>query len=676
MNPSPISVPPRSSAVHCSAACLDCAHCLHEDAPVNRINLFPAPETDTITPASTGTDASIPARPFESEPDSGHRPDATSGHRPDATPRLQHLTVGAERLPLVLRARELRRAGQTQRDIAAALDLSPAKVNRLLKRVEHLADDEIAAADLALETYRIPGRPRTLALTPAETAAIKANKLLNNRTAASGSLPEAVRQTIKEGGLRPEVVAALQAREAAGRAIVPLATARDLYISPGTTRAFRNPREAWLDFCEQPGSLHLLRDAVTGELRPIEPGECCTADDGTKNFVCTVPLQRPGDKCYEKYGVVVGRWQFLLEVDHRSYFIKGFSHTARPKGSYRAEDLQALFDISFRQHGRPRLVFLEKGISKSNLLHETFDRLDVAYQHVSSPHQKVVEFVFNTLWSKLSFLPGQVGRTRGEEAAVDALVESCRCGATDPRQHFLPLATVLKALQEVIHDWNLHRVNSPQYGSWVPADWFHAAAPQHLRRLDPDTAWIFAPVIADNGGSGYLVRKQNVTLSVPVMPGYSWQFDYAAPWFCEFYGARVKFHFNPFAPEAVAKVVLVEDFQGHRAGEILGDAEQINMNTRHQRRALGIAELEDVALVTRKMSAQALHRSAVAIRPDGKPGLQNHEHRDGLGNTTTLATTAQPGSSAAAAPRPIQQRRQTLARLQDEALDALANLTD
>ncbi len=480
------------------------------------------------------------------------------------------------------------------------------------------------------------GRPAKLKLNASEVSAIRANKLLNNRDVNGGSTPLAILKTIADGSLRADTAAALLQRQAEGKPMATPALANELHIPEIFTRSFRNPREAWLEFNSSPGSLMMTRDELTGASRLIQPGEMCTIDDGTKNFICTVPMERPGDKCWEKFGVVVGRWQILVHVDHRSYMILGVNHTARPKGSYRAEDLQASLHIGFKQHGRPKKIFLERGISNADLLHHTLDLAGVKYQHVRSPHQKVVEFVFNALWSRLSFLPGQVGRTRGEEAAVDALVESCKRGATDPRDCFLPLATVLTELRKVCEEWNAHRVQSTLYGEWVPGEFFAREAPKHMRELHPAQEWIFSPTVADNNGDGYLVRSQNVRTSFLVMPGYSWVFDFEALWFCEYYGARVRLHYNAFEPECPAKVVLQKEFHGQRAGTVLGDAAQINWLTRHNRGLFGIEEEEDIGLIRTRMSAQAVRRNVIGIRPDGKPGVQAHEARNGVGEVAKL----------------------------------------
>lgn len=476
-----------------------------------------------------------------------------------------------------------------------------------------------------LPRHRNSGRPPNVLFAPTkeEIKAIRANRLQNNRDKNGGGIPQAIEQTIRKGKLRPELAQYFLARALNGQPMATPRLARKLYISPATTEAYRNPRNAWLNRVQSPGSLHLTRDA--DGTRWIQPGEQETIDDGTKNFICTVPMERPGDKCWQNFGVIVGRWQILLSVDHRTYFIQTFCHTARPKSSYRAEDILATWHVAWRQHGRPKKVILEKGISKAHLIHQALDLLGVQYEHVSSPHQKVVEFVFNQLWSRLSFLPGQVGRTRGEEAEVDALVESCKRGATDPRGYFLPLATVLKELAIVVNQWNSHLVNSRQYGKWVPREWYEAAAPKSRKPLGDSEDWMFSPTTSDP----LKIQGEVLRTTYPVMPGYSWQFDFSAPWFYEFLGCRVRLHYNAFECECAAAVVLAQAANGLPEGTFLGRAEQINWQTRMARRAMGIDELDDIGLEKTHMNAQALYRSAIAVRPDGKPGIERHEIRDG-----------------------------------------------
>ena len=148
----------------------------------------------------------------------------------------------------------------------------------------------------------------------------------------------------------------LQQRTRDGKRLLTDGMRRQIEVTETEVRAQRTPREAWLRFVQSPGSLQITVDEETGEERMFRPGEAWTMDDGTINFICCVPLERPGDKCWERFGVMVGRFQFILLADHRSYFIPGFSYTARPRGSYRAEDLTSTVQIAARQQDRKSVV--------------------------------------------------------------------------------------------------------------------------------------------------------------------------------------------------------------------------------------------------------------------------------------------------------------------------------
>ncbi|HRV31618.1 MAG TPA: hypothetical protein P5169_07885, partial [Kiritimatiellia bacterium] len=539
-------------------------------------------------------------------------------------PRREHLSAGLERVPAVVRARALRREGRSLRDIGEELGVPFSTLAKWLKRVEHIADDAaIRAEDLADRTWR-NGRAAGLQLTEAEVAEVRGVLMETNRDRLHGSLPEALRRA---QSLRPEVREFIESRLEAGRDPLTVSMRRQVRVAEPVIRAGRAPREAWLEYVQSPGSLQMVREE-DGSTRLLRPGEQWTIDDGTLNFVCCVPIERPGDRCWERHGVVVGRWQFLLIADTRTYFVPGFCHTARPRSSYRAEDLLATFQMAFREHGVPPRIVLEKGISKSTLLVGALERLGVRVTHASSPHQKVAETIFNNCWTRLSGMPGQVGRFMGEEEAMNRLVQACRSGAHDPRQHFPMLSDVLRALHEAVRDWNGHLVRSHQYGQWRPAEFWARQAPAVLRPLNPADAWMFAPVVS----RPLLVRGQDIRTTFNVMPGFSLQFNFSAPWLHEYYGARVCLHYNPHEPECDAVVTLAEDFNGERAGTVLGDVAQINWHARHNRRLLGIDEMEDRGRVEARKNAQALRRSVVSIRADGRVGAEVHEARNGVGD--------------------------------------------
>jgi hypothetical protein len=543
------------------------------------------------------------------------------------TPTLDHLTSGAARIPMVIAARSLQREGRPIREIGEDLGVPWQTLFRWLKRVAHLTEDALIRAEHLADRTCNCGQVAKLRFDDAEAAAVRAELLRTNQTAETGSLVETTKRLIARGQLSPALSEFIGERLAAGAPPLTEAQMNQVRVSRLTTRASRAPRNAWLDAVQSPGSLQMKWDEVTGTGRLKRVAEELTIDDGTMNFPCCVAIERPGDKCYEKFGVCVGRWQFILPGDTRSYFIPGFAHTARPRSSYRAEDLLATWQMVFLEHGVPPTIIMEKGISKATLIARAMANLGVRLSHANSPHQKVVEAIFNNLWTRLSGMPGQVGRFMGEEEEMNALLTSCQRGHTDPRHYFPMLADVLKALRAVIADWNAHTVVSRQYGSWVPQEWFAREKGQMLRPLHAADAWMFAPVISP----ALLIRRMDIATTFNVMPGFSMQFNFSAPWFADYYGARVQLHYNPHRPECEAMVVLAESFQGEPAGTVLGPAVQMNWHTRHNRRLLGIEETEDIGLVRTRMNAQALRRSVVAIKTDGSAGAQQHEARNGVG---------------------------------------------
>ena len=479
----------------------------------------------------------------------------------------------------------------------------------------------------ALAKKSPPGRKPKFALTETEAGSVAAHNLQSNRTATAGSPQEALKHAMKCGEISDNLKVELQQRIADGKPLLTESMRRQVEVGETTVRAYRTPRGAWLNYVQSPGSLQITVDETTGEERMFQPGEMWTIDDATINLILTVPIERPGDKCWDKFGVMVGRFQFIVPADHRSYFIPGFSFTARPRSSYRAEDLTATMHTAFREHGMPKGMFLEMGISKSKLVHETLRHAGVKIQHVHSPHQKVIEALFNKLWTKLSFLPGQVGRNMTDDEETTKLLMSCRAGHTDPRKHFLALDVVVKALHEAIDEHNAQRVMHSRYGKWVPNEFWLAKASAHLRKLDPDSEWMFSPVCAaGRAGDGLRVRGFTVRTTVQLMEGLSQVFHFSAEWLQEFHGAFVKVFFNPFL-DAPAKIVLAQDFKGRKAGAILGDAEMTDRHARFNLRKLGYGEFPDIGLAAARQNAQALVRVAKSVRPDGKPGVVEAETR-------------------------------------------------
>jgi hypothetical protein len=487
----------------------------------------------------------------------------------------------------------------------------------------------------ALAKKSPPGRKPKYFFNDAEVGKVTAHNLQSNRTATAGSPVEALRHALKRGEVRADLATELRQREADGKPLLTTSMRRQIEVGETTVRADRTPRGAWLQYVQSPGSLQITVDETTGEERMFEPGEWQTIDDATINLICTVPIERPGDKCWDRFGVMCGRFQFIVPVDHRSYFIPGFSYTARPRSSYRAEDLTATMHTVFREHGMPRGMFLEMGISKSNLVHETLKRAGIQIKHVHSPHQKIIETLFNKLWTKLSFLPGQVGRSMHDDEEMTKLLMSCRAGATDPRKYFLPIDAVVRALHEAIDEHNAQRILHSRYGKWIPNEFWSAKAPAHLRELDAASEWMFAPVVSP----ALTVKGFTVKTTVRLMDGLSQVFHFSAEWLQSFHRARVRIHFNPFL-DAPGKIILAEDFKGTKAEAILGDAEMIDRHARFNLRKMGYGQFPDIGLAAARQNAQALVRVVKSTRPDGKPGITAIDVRNQNSVPKDVANTA------------------------------------
>lgn len=601
-------------------------------------------------------DGLIPCASTPQEPDSGSP--ENHGVQPAARdprpPREADLLEGARRLAIAHQAARLVADGHTQRAVAQRLGLREKTVCLWLHVLR--ANPDSTAADFAPRRH-LSGRRPALRLTDIEAAAVRAHVLQTNLTATSGSRPEALRIAARRGELREEIVAEIMEREAAGARPLPQGALDQVRVDETTTRAYRAPREAWLDYVTAPGSLQITTEE-DGSERMIQPGERWTIDDGSVNLLCIVPgLERPGDKCWDRWRVCVGRFQFLVTVDHRSRYVLGWSFTARPRDSYRAEDLVATLHTCVLEHGAPRTIVLERGISAARQVTETLAALGVEIDRAMTPHGKVVESVFHRLWLKLSIQPGQVGRYRGEEEAAARDLARIRSGALDPRGKLLSLPAVLAAMRDAIADHNAQVVNSERYGRWVPAEMWRERAAEALRPVAAADAWMFAPRVTEP----LTVRGFRVETTVQLFDGYSVKFSFGADWLSEFSGRQVKLFFNPFAQEVTATAVLCSALGAHRAGEVLGTLEQIDRHARFSRRALGYGADPDIGARAAATHAQALRRHVAAVRPDGRPGVQHHEIRNGEGTVATASTGVhQETESTSARTSPVRAARAAL----------------
>lgn len=472
--------------------------------------------------------------------------------------------------------------------------------------------------------------------------------ILTNRTVDTGSLPEALRRTIslpalpagwkdrtrsqflralgrkanrKTGGEIPvcpdELRQIILARQKAGQALVTAQILKLVTVSRATIRQHRHARNTDLDFLCAPGSLFSIHDSQTGEHRPPLTGEVIECDDATINFPVCVPWKFGGDPCSDKYGVKVGRFQWLVAIDAARRYVTAYNYTMRPRSSYRGEDTLALFRAHCIQHGKPGRFRLEQGVWKSDLVKNALKSAGIELETVKSPHRKpYIEGLFNTLWTKLSvhFPDAHVGRFRGENKEANDLLVACQRGSRDPRRYFPMLSDVLAAFDEVIREKNNTPVKS-DIGRWIPAEAWQAR--KRGENLDAETSQLFAP-----WQRTWTVKGMGVGGKIPLFEDLSVPFDFSAPWLPDYDGAKVRCHFDPRAARCNALLVLAENFKGQPAGKVLGQAEQINEIAGYARMVLSFGDdPSNAGLLARQRAATALRREVRAHCPQRRRAL-------------------------------------------------------
>lgn len=540
---------------------------------------------------------------------------------------------GLIRREAVLFAREQFARGATWREIARrGRHLFPRHASLWFKLCQSVQDipNHLLTAEQCAPRSRFSGPPPVnLPLTEGEVAVVRGLVAATNLTWDRGSIPVALRAAAKRGLLRPEIVALIEFRERKGRTLLPQAQLRRLRVAPVAIRAGRAPRRTWIETVSSDGSLRMTRDANGGE-RLLGAGERLTIDDATLNLGCVVPgLQRRGDPCYDKFGVCVGRFQILVVVDQATDYIAGWSYTARPKGSYRSEDLAATILECVQELGLPRELIREQGISGATQFNRALTLAGVKVIVAKSPHQKAVESVFNRVWTLLSLLPGQVGRWRGEEEAMGRIYEACKAGGKDPRDYFLELPALLAAVETAVAEHNGKRIHSPGlYGDWVPRETFAKEAPAWLRPFPENEAWMFAPVVRTLTVRGHAVRTP-----VELMEDFRVKLTLAHPGLGEFDGRPVTVFFNPLAEVVTARCVTEANVGEWRAGTLLPfTLEQTNWVANAAHRALGYGPGRDIGQAAASAASRALVRTTRVVRPDGVRVAPRSVVRDAQGN--------------------------------------------
>ena len=463
-----------------------------------------------------------------------------------------------------MNASERRRiVNEIERDIAsgiveglacAAAGVSMAWWRRWRGRMEEAGLDGLA--DLPRS-----GRPSSVRVSAEDAAALRAAYLRSNRGRDAGSMSMAARNLAFRGKLAPELCEAIL-KPRASKHTLPRDVIRALRAPVAESARYRDSKAGANDGIFTPGWLRMADDGG----RRLLPGERQVWDDASVNVGVVVPWTRGGDKCSDRYGVRVARFQLLLGIDCATDFVAGYGYVMRANDAYNGGDAVRCMHGAWQLAGRmPREVVMEGGAWQSRRM---LDFLDAAGVRMISakgrPNQKLVEGFFNRLWTALSLeLPshGQVGRFRGEMAAENQAWIACREGRRDPRGLFPMLDEFLAALDRAIEFCNADRIESRTYGAWRPveaqAGWEAQAQPI------PAGLWRCALPVDETRR----VRRGGVLQVRAESPfGFAHDYVFASESLYRFDGADVRCRFDPYNIQAGAVLTLPRAWHEHPAG--------------------------------------------------------------------------------------------------------------
>jgi hypothetical protein len=360
------------------------------------------------------------------------------------------------------------------------------------------------------------------------------------------------------------------------------------------------------------------------EARRLYAGEELSFDDGSINLVCWVdwPWGGAGDVS-ERWGCIVGRFQFLLCEDVATAFLPGYSFVARPLGSYRAEDALGTIARVARYQMKADRHVLERATWESQAITDFHTAVGIDITRTRTPKHKTVETAFNRLWGRMA-ADEQVslGRFCNDDEAGNALWRKLRSGSADPRQHCQSLMEVIALLDKVIGRANTEPITSKNYGSWKPAErWAYDLQAHPRGKLTEDLWWTWAPVRRP-----LQVRAAGVECKCADVLGESWLYSFAFENAHLYEGKRVRVCFDPAADPCRASIVLRENSPAtfEKAGTVIATAAEATSNLPAVIRDGDVPRIDwDGGAIERTRQIRAAQRAARqwifrAFAPDGK----------------------------------------------------------
>lgn len=518
------------------------------------------------------------------------------------------------------------------------------------------------------------GRPPEVIPTEDEARGLLSAYLKTNRSRGKGSMTTAARLFALSPSCSPELREAILREIGPARASkhqLPRTVKRAMQASQALVTYARNPRDADVMFGHARGVLRRHWQAD----RRLWAGEAQSSDDGTINFCVCVPWPWGGCRCSDKYGVKVGRFQWLPTADHASDMIPGWTYAIRPTGAYRAEDVCGALGRLWRDTVVPDLAILERGTWEAARVTALCKAAGVEIGRSYAPRQKLIESVFNRVWTILSAMPGQVGRYRGEMERENKLLAAAQAATLDPREAFVSLEVAVAALEQATKFHNATPLESKQYGRWIPEQrWAEDLAAHPRRSLDASLAYLWAPEVRT-----WTVRRACVGGMVEQPLGISLPSHWWAPELLECEGRKVTAHFDPWESNAPATLTLAEDWpvRGWKAGRVLASCvpclEDLPAISRDAANALSVQTGEVAGALERAKQMRATLRSIVlreyrALGIDGKRVRRETEVRA----PEAVQPSETPSRITAATPLPT--NRSSVALTDDQEAAELARL--
>lgn len=543
--------------------------------------------------------------------------------------------------------------GLSQNQCAQRLGVSGATLSRMRAAVAQAERDGLTNPLEALaDNYHRSGRKTKLTLTEPEEQRLQQIYLQTNRTAVDGSMRTACKFFALEPQTREELRTVILAQLDKG------------LLPTFALKALRKITSAHFLAKRKPGMLSTHFSGRVGAFAKDkrERRRIVESDDATLNFPAWIEWPHGGDPCSDKFRVKIGRWQFLpaMEAGWSQYYL-GYSLIARTRGTYRAEDVQKLIHLVVTRHGLPDEFRFERGTWESNRVVELLARLGVELTNVyQSNHKPYIEGGFNTLWTYLSVIDGQVGRYRGEEEKGDRLLARCQAGLADPRDYFPSLAQCTKALDGALAMRNQDKIRSRTYGEWIPEVRYREHAEERpWQKLDPSLDYLFAPIVRE-----WTVRRGgHVGGNVLLADGLSVPFYFHNDDLWRSDGHLVRVYFNPESTPCTATIVAIEKHLHHSPGDVICQANLLGEIPHFTRAALGWADPASIVaasihgarptatLPSQRGPLSAVRRETRALAPTGRILSTESEERDGRGNTQRLSKTSSPDLRASAPSR-------------------------